>query len=139
MTLQGGVWRLEEATPPPILSWDDGGIGVSPLVFVDDLEGRQRIGVSGTWRADGEGALRITAAQVFLEGLAGEEAPPRFGGVVDLDAVVRGTRDRPIVTGVVSITQGRIRRVGYERFAGRINYGDGLFEVDVRLDQAPDV
>lgn len=140
LSLQGVAWRLVASDPPPTVRWDDDGIAVSPLSFVDGASGDQRIGVGGTWRSDGNGALRITAARVFLETFASSpERPALYGGVVDLDATVRGTSDLPIVTGQVAVTQGRVRRFAYDRLAGRIDYGERALDVDLRLDQAPGV
>jgi translocation and assembly module TamB len=41
----------------------------------------------------------------------------------------------PIVTGTITISNGRIERVTYEKLAGRIDYTRGVFDIDVRLDQ----
>lgn len=140
LSLQGVAWRLVAADPPPTVRWDDEGVAVSPLSFVDGASGEQQIGVAGTWRSDGSGALRITATRLFLDTFAwSAERPARYGGVVDLDATVRGTRDLPIVTGQVTVTEGRIRRLAYERLAGRVDYGERMLNVDLRLDQAPGV
>ena len=68
--------------------------------FVIASDATQRIDIGGTWRSDGNGALRITATHLFLETLQGAfEQPARYGGILDLDATVHGTRARPIVTG----------------------------------------
>src|SRR5207253_2455448 len=67
------------------------------------------------------------------------EAPARYGGVLDLEATVRGSRRRPIVEGQITVTEGRVRRVTYEKLAGRIMYADSEFDPDLRPDQAPGV
>ena len=52
--------------------------------------------VSGTWRSDGNGALRVTGSHVFLDTLqAAFDRPTRYGGALDLDATMRGTREQP--------------------------------------------
>src|SRR5207248_7989947 len=57
--------------------------------------------------------------------------------VVDLDALVRGTRDRPIVTGQLTVANGRVRRFSYERLSSRVEFADNMFRVAARLDQGP--
>ena len=37
----------------------------------------------------------------------------------------------------MAISNGRIERVTYEKLAGRVDYSQGFFDIDVRLDQAP--
>jgi hypothetical protein len=51
-------WRLagKSAAEP---EGNDNGISTAPLLFVDAENSAQRIGVSGTWRTDGTGALRL--------------------------------------------------------------------------------
>src|SRR5262249_23029622 len=49
------------------------------------------------------------------------------------------TRQRPIVTGSISIVNGRVERVGYQTLRGRVDFADQMFDVDLRLDQAPGV
>jgi autotransporter translocation and assembly factor TamB len=131
-------WRLLGSDPPPTVAWSDQGFTISPITFASGHEDDQQIQLSGTWQYDGGGALRVTARHAFLETFQNTDAgPARYGGVVDLDAVVRGTADAPIVTGRVTISNGRVERVTYEKLAGRVDYARGQFEVDVRLDQAP--
>jgi hypothetical protein len=131
-------WRLLEATPPPSLSWSEAGITIAPLTLGSGHEDDQRIEIAGDWRYDGTGALRVTARNAFLETLQNTDArPARFGGVVDLEAVVRGTKEDPRVTGTVTISNGRVERVAYEKLAGRFNYANRSIEIDLRLDQAP--
>ena len=78
--------------------------------FVAGAAADQTIDVAGTWRQDGNGAMHVKATHVFLETLQGAlEQPARYGGVVDLDATIRGTRDAPIVTGQIKISNGRVR------------------------------
>ena len=59
--------------------------------------------------------------------------------MIDLDAKVGGTPARPTVLATVSITDGRVRRLPYERLAGKVDYSDQYLRLDLRLDQAPDV
>jgi translocation and assembly module TamB len=134
------AWRLIPAVPRPTLTWNESGIAVTPMQFTDAASGRQRLGVAGDWRQDGSGALHVTAAQVSLETLtaASARAAP-YGGVLDLDATISGTRARPIVTGHVSITNGRVRQLSYEQLSGRVEYIGGMFEIGMRLDQSPGV
>ncbi len=140
-TLDHVPWRLAAGASPPTISWDEHGITVSPLQLVAGAANDQRIDVAGTWRDDGRGALHVTARHVFLETLQGTvEQPARYGGVVDeLDATISGTRDAPIVTGRISISDGRVRRFSYQKLAGRVDFKNGMFDVDLRLDQAPGV
>jgi autotransporter translocation and assembly factor TamB len=139
-TFDQAPWRLTIGSALPSIAWSDQGITVSPLQFVGGTSRDQTIDVAGTWRQDGNGALRVTATHVFLETLQGAfEQPARYGGVVDLDATIRGTRDAPIVSGRITISNGRVRRFVYQKLAGRIDVADRMFTVDLRLDQAPGV
>ena len=133
-------WRMLPSSPPPVVRWDDRGTTVTPLTLVDNKNGDQRIDVSGSWRMAGDGALVVKATHVFLDTLTGTpERPSTYGGLIDLDATLSGTRDRPLVTGVISVTEGRVRRLAYEKLAGRVDYADGSLRIDLRLDQAPGV
>lgn len=138
VTIGSMPWRLLGAAVPPSVRWDDAGITVSPVTFATGHEDDQRIEVSGTWRYDGNGRLNVTGRHVFLETLQNtQDRPARYGGVVDLDAVVRGTADDPIVNGTLTVSSGRVERISYEKLAGRVDYSDDMVRVDVRLDEAP--
>ena len=141
VTLERVPWHLVTTAAPPAVSWDDEGITVQPIRFVGGTSRDHEIGIEGTWRRDGRGALHVTATHVYLETLLGAaEQPPRYGGLVDdLDATISGTRDAPIVKGRITIVSGRIRRFSYQKLAGRIDFSDGLFDVALQLDQAPGV
>ena len=53
---------------------------------------------------------------MFLETLAGAFAgPTSYGGIMDLGRHRRGTRAAPLVTGSLTITNGRVQRVAYQR------------------------
>jgi len=139
-TFQQAPWQLEAGPAPPSISWSDREVVISPLRLVGGTAHDQTIDVSGTWRSDGNGALHVTAAHVFLETLQGAfEEPARYGCVIDLDATLRGTRAAPVVTGRITVSNGRVRRFTYQKLAGRVDLADGLCNVDLRLDQAPDV
>lgn len=139
ITLGRAPWRLVKGATPAIVSWSDQGVSVTPIEFVAG-NNDERVGIAGTWRYDGAGALRVTATHLFLDTLqAAFERPTRFGGVVDLDATIRGTRDRPQASGTVTVTSGRIERVSYEKLQARFAYAGQIFDVDARLDQAPGV
>jgi autotransporter translocation and assembly factor TamB len=133
------TWRLAGARQPRI-SWTDDGVTVDGLVLADQ-NGAERLSAEGTWRADGHGAgLKVAARGVFLDTFApAAQQTIRYGGTLDLDAAVGGTRDTPSVAASFTITNGRVRRVSYERFAGRIDYARDTLQVDVRLDQGPGV
>src|SRR4029079_1072271 len=105
-----------------------------PATFATGHEDDQPIAVAGTWRYDGAGALHVTGSHVFLETFQDtRNGPARYGGGVDLDAARRGTREAPLVTATVAISSGRIERVTYEKLAGRVDYSQGLFDIDIRL------
>jgi autotransporter translocation and assembly factor TamB len=137
---QNGAWRLMPTTTATSVSWGDGVVSIAPMTFVDGVSGSQRIGLGGTWRQDGGGGLDVTTRGVFLETITGAIGRPAiYGGVIDLDAKVGGTAARPTVLATVSITDGRVRRLPYERLAGKVDYSDQYLRLDLRLDQAPDV
>ncbi len=140
VTLLNTGWQLAPAAVPQTITWDEAGIALPALIFGSTTNADARIALSGTWREDGKGALRITATHVFLDAFARPaEQPARYGGVIDLDATVRGTRDRPTVTSQLTITSGRISRFSYEKLSGRMDYADGMLDVDLRLDQSPGI
>jgi TamB, inner membrane protein subunit of TAM complex len=138
VTLLNTGWQLVPAAVPQTIAWDEAGITLPALIFRNTANADARIDLSGTWREDGKGALRITATHVFLDAFARPaEQPARYGGVIDLDATVRGTRDHPTVTSQLTVSNGRIRRFSYEKLSGRLDYTDGMLDVDLRLDQSP--
>src|SRR5262249_11162793 len=140
VTIGSQAWHLASGAPAAKIAWSKEGISISSLPLVTGQSDEQKIDISGTWQQDGSGALRVAATHVFLDTLGGSfEAPPRYGGVLDLDATVRGTVQKPIVTGSVTISDGRFRRFSYQGLAGRVDYSEGDFDVDVRLDQSPGV
>ena len=139
IALGGTPWHLAPRDTPPVVSWTDEALAVTPLELVD-ASNNQRIGIGGTWRQDGRGALQVTARHVFLDTLqAAFDRPTRYGGVLDLDATIRGTRDRPEASGTLTVSGGRVERVSYEKLAGRFLYDQRVFDIDFRLDQAPGV
>lgn len=138
LTLGRSPWRLATMAQPPVVSWNDEGLSVTPVGFSNGND--ERIGVSGTWRRDGEGALRITASHVFLDTLQSAfDRPTRYGGVLDLDATLRGTAERPRVAATLTVSNGRVERVSYQKLQGRVDYDAQMLRVDLRLDQAPGV
>jgi len=137
LMLQNTALQLT-TTPPPTIAWDDRGLAVSPMTFTVAGDANQRINVDGTWRDDGSGLLHVTATHVFLDALTSQRPPP-YGGAIDLDAKIRGTRARPLVSADVSITNGRVRQVSYQKLAGHIEYADEVANVNLRLDQTPGV
>jgi len=139
ITLGQSPWRLVRRTPAPVVTWTETGFTITPVDIVGG-NGDERFAVAGSWRSDGGGELHVTASHVFLETLQGAfNRPTGYGGVLDGEAIIRGTGDLPIVTGTIAVTNGRIERVSYEKLAGRIDYTNRLFTVDVRLDQAPGI
>ena len=135
--LQNSAWRL--VTPPaPTIRWDDGGIAISPMTLTAADDPNQRINMEGTWRDNGGGSLHVTASHVFLDNLTAVKPAP-YGGVIDLDATIRGTRQRPLVSADLNVTNGRVRQVSYQRLSGHVDYADEIATVDLRLDQAPGV
>jgi hypothetical protein len=138
LTLGQSTWRLAMTEPPPAVSWNDEGFALNTLQFVSGTAGDQRVGLSGTWRHDGNGRLQVTATHVSLDAID-LETPARYGGTLDLEAMIRGTRQDPVVTGSVSVTEGRVRRFSYQRLTGRVDYAGGDLDIDLRLDQTPGV
>ena len=138
--IQGSTWKLAGDAQHPHLNWNDRGVTVSSLALVDQPPSGQRLTFDGPWYPDGGGNLHVTANHVSLDALMAENGgPARYGGTADIDAFLRGTREQPIVSGQLTITDGRVWRVSYERLAGRVDYADGAFQVDLRLDQRPGV
>jgi autotransporter translocation and assembly factor TamB len=132
-------WRLATTQTKPIVRWTDDGVSVTPLQLVGG-SGDERIGLSGTWQPRGGGEMHVTASHVFLETLQGAfERPTRYGGLLDAEATIRGTREMPLVSGQISVTNGRVERVNYQKLAGKVDYGSRTLTIDMRLDQSPGV
>jgi translocation-and-assembly-module (TAM) inner membrane subunit TamB-like protein len=149
--LGSATWRLQQTTgrsatvasPPsttvPTLSWSDDGFTVTPVVFADS-SGGQRIGIAGDWRRDGAGALHVTADRVFLETLqTAFGRSTRYAGALNADVTIRAGHDAPEAAGTVTIDNGRVERIGYQRLQARFSSSGQVFDVDARLDQAPGV
>jgi autotransporter translocation and assembly factor TamB len=132
-------WRLVETGGIATIGWDDRGVSIAPITFAGGNSDEQ-VTIAGDWRTDGSGALHIVASHVFLDSLqAAFERPTRYGGVLDLDVTVRGTADHPTVAGTLTVTNGRVERLPYQKLAAGIQYGDRTFTLDARLDQSPGV
>jgi hypothetical protein len=139
VTLGRAPWHLTPTGQAPVVSWNDDGVSITRAEFSDGSND-ERIGVEGTWRADGNGALRVTATHVFLDTLQSAfDRPTRYGGVLDLDATLRGTTERPRVAARLTVSNGRVERVGYQKLQGSVDYDARMLRVDLRLDQAPGV
>jgi autotransporter translocation and assembly factor TamB len=138
VTFGRSPWRL--ATSAPMIRWSEAAVVVDRMAFTTGAAGDQRVEIGGDWREDGGGALHVTGSHIFLETLEGAlERPARYAGVLDLNATIGGTREQPTVTGDVTIVNGRVRRVSYEKLAGHVDYSRGNFVIDFRVDEAPGV
>ena len=139
VTVQRSSWRLASGSRPHV-TWSDTGVTVDRLDLVDAGTGREHVTADGTWDDSGNGRLAVAVRGVLIEGLLrGSRPTPRYAGRLDVDAVVSGTRDHPIVSADFSVAQGRVRRLGYERLGGHVDFRDNLFTIDARLDQATGV
>ncbi len=139
-TLGTATWQLASSSVPPTVTWTEGEIDVTPMSFLTPGGAEGRVTVSGSWRQDGAGALRVAASHVFLESLqGGGQRPSEIGGLLDADVTLSGTRDHPEVSGTATITNGRVERVGYQQLTAQVTYADQLATVDLRLEQSPGV
>ena len=136
--VQGSSWRLRSSGRAPRVSWDESRIDFDPLQFERADSPEQTIALSGSWRTDGTGSLRTTVSRVFLDTFS-KEQPARYGGVIDGEVVLAGTRNRPNVSAQFTISDGRVRELPYEKLTARIDYQSGAMAVDLRLDQAPGI
>jgi autotransporter translocation and assembly factor TamB len=133
-------WRLAASETTPTIRWTPDGVTVPPLSFIAAGGGEGRVGVSGTVHADGAVNIRVTAAHVFLETLENAvNRPARFGGVLDADILVGGSRANPTVGGTLAISAGRVERVTFQQLTGRVDYANNAARIDFRLDQSPGV
>jgi hypothetical protein len=133
-------WHLEQTGARMRATWDARGFEIDPIAFLGGPKGEERLGIAGSWRRDGTGALTVKAQHVFLETIGGAfDRPGRYGGLLDLDARVTGAGPAPVVTGFATITNGRVERITYDKLEARITYSDDIFDVEGRLDQSPGV
>jgi autotransporter translocation and assembly factor TamB len=139
LSIGKSAWRLT-STGQTRLSWNERGIAVADAALTDVTTGTQRVTADGTWYPDGGGSLVVTARRLSLDALAAaSDGPARYGGTLEMDATITGSRRQPIVTGQVTVTDGRIWRTPYEKLSGRVDYVDNAFQLDLRLDQGPGV
>lgn len=132
-------WRLAQGTRP-ILSWTDTAITTAGLDLVDAASGQQHVTVAGTWNTAGGSDLQVVARGVSIDNLTVPAGTPaRYGGLMDVTARITGSGDQPSVSADLRVTQGRVRRLTYESFAGHVDYRNENFQIDLRLDQAPGV
>jgi autotransporter translocation and assembly factor TamB len=137
ITLGTAPWRLADAQTAPVISWTDEGVAITPASFIGG-NGDERIDLSGSWRSDGRGALQVKATHVFLDTLQSAfDRPTRYGGVVDAEATISGTRAQPRVAATFTVSNGRIERVSYQRLQGRVDLAAETLTIDARLDQSP--
>ncbi len=135
LTAQKTAWRLAPAVRPRI-EWTDAGVMVTGLDLVDEAGGTQHLTANGNWTTDGRGRMLMTVRGLSLDALfADAGSPARYGGRLDATATLSGTAEQPTVSSDFTISQGRVRRLSYERFGGHVDYRDEVFAVDVRLDQ----
>ena len=78
----------------------------------------------------------MTATAVSIDALmaAAEGGPAPYGGSANLDAVITGLPRRPSVAGQLTVTDGRIWRVAYDRLAGKVAYSPDGLDVDGTWD-----
>lgn len=136
--VQGSSWRLRSSGRVPKVSWDESSISFEPLQFERADSPEQTLALSGSWRTDGSGTLRTTVSRVFLDTFSREQ-PARYGGVIDGEVTLTGTRNRPGVSARFTISEGRVRELPYEKLTANIDYQSGAMAVDLRLDQAPGI
>jgi hypothetical protein len=139
ITIGPMAWRLAQAATPPGIGWNGEQLTVLPLTFVAG-DTNAHIDIDGTWRTDGKGEMHVMAADVFLDTLqAAFERPTRYGGVINLDATIGGTRERPAVKGTLTVANGRVERISYQKLQAQFSYTEQMFDLDARLDQAPGI
>ena len=113
---------------------------MTPAEFVDD-NNDERIGVDGTWRQDGSGALRVTATHVFLDTLQAA-----FDAADALRRRPRSRRDDPRHARAPAGVRHGDRSATAASSASAIRSWPAasptpasMFDIDLRLDQAPGV
>ena len=96
--------------------------------------------MSGTWREDGRGACMARRDARVLETFAGSrrQQPARYGGIIDLGRDDQRHAREADHYQPADDHERRIR-ASYEKLAGRIDYTDGLLDLNIRLDQAPKI
>jgi autotransporter translocation and assembly factor TamB len=137
ISIGSAPWRLAAQTPRPTVTWTDAGITITPSTFTSS--GESRVDIGGSWRHDGSEVLKVTATRVSLDTLQRAfERPARYGGLLDVDASIRGG-EQPTVAATIALTSGRVERVTYQRLAGHVDYARRTLTLDLRLDQSPTV
>jgi autotransporter translocation and assembly factor TamB len=161
ITIGASAWRLVTPAAPPTITWNTSGPGglvgidAMPLVFEQTTAvtttpsapataaapgAPSRLTVSGSWRADGSGGLKLDGDHLVLDTLLDPtDKSPLYGGIADVHATISGTTDRPTAKGEIAVVDGRVRKLAYQKFGGHVEYDNGRVEVDLRLDQAPGI
>jgi autotransporter translocation and assembly factor TamB len=164
VSVGASAWRLANPTPPPTITWNasgpgtpggPGGIDMMPLVFEQTTTTTgatitpaaaaatatpARLIVSGTWRADGSGTLKLDGDHLVMDTLLDPtDKSPIYGGVADVHATISGTTDRPTAKGDISVVDGRVRKLAYQKFGGHVEFDNNRLQMDLRLDQAPGI
>src|SRR5262249_21210120 len=139
MGLGRAPWRLVAGANPATVRWDSDSVSVAPIAFAGG-NGDQEIRISGDWRQDGNGTLHIVAGHVFLDALqAAFERPTRYGGVLDMDMTMRGTAERPLFAGQLTVTSGRVEGVAHQKWAPRWGSPERMSTLGARLAQSAGV
>ncbi|HYM23567.1 MAG TPA: translocation/assembly module TamB domain-containing protein, partial [Vicinamibacterales bacterium] len=137
ISIGSAPWQLAKQPQRPTIQWTDAGVSITAATLTSS--GNSRIDIAGDWRRNGSGILHVTAGHVSLDTLQRAfERPALYGGVLDVDATIRGG-DAPSVTATVALTSGRVERVTFQQLRGRVDYADRELTLDLRLDQAPGV
>src|SRR5262245_7583737 len=74
--IQRSMWKLAPDVRNAQLRWNDRGIILSSLAFVDQASGSQRITFDGPWYPDGGGNLHVVAERISIDALTAESGGP---------------------------------------------------------------
>lgn len=82
-----------------------------------------------------DGALQVAIAGLQLDHVDDFFLDEPLSGLVNADAVIRGSVAQPRIDSTLTITDGSYRSFDYERVSGTIEYRPALLNLDVRVQQ----
>ena len=140
ITLGRVPWRLVAGDPPPTVSWSDEQVAIDPI----DVRRRHATASASASPARGGpmATARFTSPRRTCSSTRCRPLPSARRATAASSISTRRSAARaiePEASGTLTIANGRVERVSYQKLAARFTYARQMFDIDARLDQAPGV